>query len=454
MDSPLDKHVALIGFMGAGKSSLASEVARRLGREERNLDEAVVHATGLDIPTFFRERGEDAFRQAEEDETVWALELDQPGVYGLGGGAILSERTRAALRERATTVWLDTDVETCWERVRGSDRPLAQDEGDFKRLYEQRRPLYAEVADVVAQDADDAVLAAGGVQFGGEISVFAAEVIADEAVARLHEPPVEARLHEVPAGERAKKLDHAERLWRALRLERSGTVVAFGGGSTTDLAGFVAATYMRGIDWIAVPTTLVGQVDAAIGGKTGIDLPEGKNLVGAFHWPVRTLIDPQYLVTLPEEERANGMAEVVKTGLLAGEPLWELPEAEFVRRCAAFKTALCIRDPHDRGERQILNLGHTFGHALETASDYRLPHGKAVALGLLAALRLSGRSANIVEEVLAPQPVLIDRERAWDALLRDKKGALNLVLLGEEGGYVTAVPENDVRSALNELIAD
>src|SRR5205823_7298188 len=162
----------------------------------------------------------------------------------------------------------------------------------------------------------------------------------------------------------AKTVGTAERLWRELRLDRAGTLVAFGGGCTTDVAGFVAATYLRGVDWIAVPTTLVGQVEAAIGGKTAIDLPEGKNLVGAFHWPARTVIDPALLGTLPERERREGMAEVVKTGLLAGEPLWELPQPELVRRSAAFKAAVCLRDPHDRGERAMLNLGHTFAHAL------------------------------------------------------------------------------------------
>ena len=163
----------------------------------------------------------------------------------------------------------------------------------------------------------------------------------------------------------------------------------------------MAATWLRGIAWVAVPTTLVGQVDAAIGGKTAIDLPGGKNLVGAFHWPVRTVIDPALLETLPEEELANGRAELVKTGLLAGEPLWDLPLAEAVRRCAAFKAAICLRDPHDLGERAQLNLGHTFAHALEAAADFELPHGRAVALGLLAALRLSGLDTAVVEEQLA-----------------------------------------------------
>src|SRR5207253_335529 len=196
--------------------------------------------------------------------------------------------------------------------------------------------------------------------------------------------------HEVPAGESAKTLAVVERLWRELRLDRSGTLVALGGGCVTDVAGFAAGTYLRGIDWVPVPTTLVGQVDAAIGGKTAIDLPEGKNLVGAFHWPARVVIDPVLLETLPERERRQGMAELVKTQLLAGRDL-------DVRGAAAYKAALCLRDPHDFGPRRWLNLGHTFAHALEAGADFDLPHGEAVALGLLAALRLSGRDTAGVE---------------------------------------------------------
>jgi len=453
----LDKHVALIGFMGAGKTRLAEQVARKIGRTPHDLDAVIEHEVGNDIPSFFREHGEAAFRQVEEDETLFALGMEELSVLALGGGAVTSEKVRSALRERAITVWLDVDVDTSWSRVKGSNRPLAQDETDFRRLYEERRVLYERLADARVRDADDIVLAAGAIVIGDALELpEPAEIVADENVLRLHGSPIEAEVHAVPAGEQAKTLENAGRLWRALRLARSGTVVAFGGGSTTDLAGFVAATYLRGVDWVAVPTTLVGQVDAAIGGKTAIDLPEGKNLVGAFHWPARTLVAPRFLATLPDRERTNGMAEVVKTGLLAGEALWELTEHELVRRCAAFKTAVCLRDPLEHGDRRILNLGHTFAHALEAASDYRVSHGEAVALGLLAALRLSGRPTGVVQEVLAPQPVRADRERAWNALLRDKKsseGELRLVLLGDEGAFLTPVPPDDARHALDELIA-
>jgi 3-dehydroquinate synthetase len=198
-----------------------------------------------------------------------------------------------------------------------------------------------------------------------------------------------------------------------------------------------------------VPTTLVGQVDAGIGGKTAIDIPQGKNLVGAFHWPARVVIDEALLETLPERERRQGAAELIKTELLAGREL-------DVRAAAAYKAAICLRDPHDHDVRRWLNLGHTFAHALEAAADFDLPHGEAVALGLLAALRLSGRDPQPVVDALDPQPVRVDPERAWQALQRDKKRsgtAVNLVLLGADGPVVETRPADEVRAALDSLIA-
>ena len=452
--------------MGAGKSTVGAEVARRLGRRFVDVDAVIEHELGS-IPGIFAAHGEGTFREEEVLATVTELEDERRKVVALGGGAVEAPAIRRALAENALTVWLDDDPDTLWARAQGTRRPLARGEADFRARYERRRPLYARVADARANDADDVMLAAAGVEMGplaglGEAPLALA---ADARVAGIHGADAQLALgerlvstHELPVGEEAKALSACERLWRELRLARDGRLVALGGGSTTDAAGFVAATYLRGIDWVPVPTTLVGQVDAAIGGKTAIDLPEGKNLVGAFHWPARTVIDPAYLATLPEEERRNGMAEVVKTGLLAGEALWELPERELIRRCAAFKAAVCLRDPLDRGERAQLNLGHTFAHALEGAAGFRIPHGRAVALGLLAALRLSGADTRAVEDVLAPRRVRVDRERAWAALRRDKKvedGRLQLVLLPRPGEPVTRaeVPEKDVRRALDELIA-
>jgi shikimate kinase/3-dehydroquinate synthase len=447
--------------MGAGKSTLGREVAERLGRPFFDVDEEVERAEGS-IWEIFAQRGEAAFRELEARFVREACSRRTPSVIAVGGGAV---ETRNLLSELdVLTVHVDADVETCWARVQGSDRPLARDEAEFRQRYEKRRPLYAEAADAVVHDADDVVLAAGAVHVsrkavseGVDLGHGPFELVADERVLELHPPPVDAPMHAVPAGEAAKTVATAERLWRAVRLDRGGVLVGFGGGCTTDVTGFVAATYLRGVDWIAVPTTLVGQVDAAIGGKTAIDLPEGKNLVGAFHWPRWTVVDPTLLETLPEAQRREGMAEVVKTGLLAGDPLWELPEAELVRRCAAYKTAVCLRDPYDRAERRVLNLGHTFAHALEAAAAYEtLTHGEAVALGLLAALRLSGRPTDVVEEVLRPERVSVDAERAWAALQRDKKrsgDALTLVLLDADGPVVRDVAATDVRRALEQLIA-
>jgi shikimate kinase/3-dehydroquinate synthase len=479
--SPLDRHVALIGFMGAGKSTLGAEVAERIGRRLVDVDREIEATAGDTIPEIFRSWGEAGFREIEEEKAVEALSAREPLVVALGGGALQSDATRGLLRERATTVLVHVDVEKAWARSRRSDRPLAQDEAAFRRLYDERLPVYEEAADVVARNADDVVLAAGGVhvhvgslELLGELlpGVGRAALVADAHVAGIYGADAQLALgdrlgstHTVPRGEEAKQATVCERLWQELRLDRGGVVVALGGGCTSDVAGFAAATYLRGVAWAAVPTTLLAQVDAAIGGKTAIDLPEGKNLVGAFHWPARTVIDPALLETLPESERRSGMAEVVKTGLLAGERVWELPDAELVRRCALYKTAVCLRDPHDRGERAVLNLGHTFAHALEAASGYEaITHGRAVALGLRAALRLSVEHLALdpavlddVDGVLAPQPAAVDVDRAWAALRRDKKseaGRVRLVLLETPGKPVRGVelPEDDVRRALGSLV--
>jgi len=284
--------------------------------------------------------------------------------------------------------------------------------------------------------------------------VGSAALIADERVLKLHPFEVDGETHSIPAGEAAKTLEVVQRLVEELRLSRDGTIVAFGGGSTTDVAGFVAATYLRGVPWIAVPTTLTGMVDAAIGGKTGINTSEGKNLAGAFHFPQAVVTDPDYLGTLPDEERRAGMAEVVKTGLLSGQEVWSLPEDEMIRACAAFKAAVVVSDPYEtEGRRAILNLGHTFAHALEAGSGYAVRHGDAVALGLLAALRLSGQPTDEVEEILRPQPIEADARAAWAALKRDKKGEGVFVLLEAAGKpVVTTVSDDEARAALNALI--
>ena len=468
--------------MGAGKTTLGAALAELLDRPFVDVDAEIEQREETSIAEIFRDSGEGRFRELEEEGIREALRSPEPAVLALGGGALGSAATRVVLRRRAFTVLVEVDPSVAWERASATGRPLAREEGQFHSLFAERLPVYEAAADARARDIDGIVLAAAGVHVGlGALDELGSLVPGDGPVALVADPRVggihgaAAQLalgdrlvstHELPAGEEAKTVAALERLWSELRLDRKGTLVALGGGCTTDAAGFAAATYLRGIPWVPVPTSLVGQVDAGIGGKTALDLSGGKNLVGAFHWPARVVIDPALLETLPHVERAEGRAEVVKTGLLAGEPLWELPEPELVRRCAAVKAAYCIRDPLDRGPRAALNLGHTFAHALEAAGGYsELTHGRAVGLGLHAALRLSVEHAGLdlsalrtLEEALPLEPARVDRDRAWTALHRDKKvesGRVRLVLLEAPGRPLTGVefPEDAVRAALDGLIA-
>ncbi|MGZ4381065.1 MAG: bifunctional shikimate kinase/3-dehydroquinate synthase [Gaiellaceae bacterium] len=468
--------------MGAGKTTLGAALAELLDRPFVDVDAEIEQREETSIAEIFRDSGEGRFRELEEEGIREALRSPEPAVLALGGGALGSAATRVVLRRRAFTVLVEVDPSVAWERASATGRPLAREEGQFHSLFAERLPVYEAAADARARDIDGIVLAAAGVHVGlGALDELGSLVPGDGPVALVADPRVggihgaAAQLalgdrlvstHELPAGEEAKTVAALERLWSELRLDRKGTLVALGGGCTTDAAGFAAATYLRGIPWVPVPTSLVGQVDAGIGGKTALDLSGGKNLVGAFHWPARVVIDPALLETLPHVERAEGRAEVVKTGLLAGEPLWELPEPELVRRCAAVKAAYCIRDPLDRGPRAALNLGHTFAHALEAAGGYsELTHGRAVGLGLHAALRLSVEHAGLdlsalrtLEEALPLEPARVDRDRAWTALRRDKKvesGRVRLVLLEAPGRPLTGVelPEDAVRAALDGLIA-
>lgn len=461
--------------MGAGKSTIGREVARLVDRRFVDLDHEIERAHGP-IPALF-DRGESVFRECEE-ETLNRTLCGEAAVIALGGGAVLSSVSRERLRARAFTALVDIDVEKAWARVSESNRPLARDEAAFRRLFEERRPIYETVADAVVRNAEGVVLAGLGIVVrSGALSSLdelipgdgPLALIGDEHVLELHQPVLGGRLrstHAVPRGEAAKSIREVERLWQELTIDRAATIVAIGGGATTDVGGFVAATYLRGISWVAVPTSLVGQVDAGIGGKTGINLETGKNLAGAFHLPARVIIDPNVLTTLPKAERRAGMAEVVKTGLLAGRELWREDDDALVRGCAAFKASVCLADPRESGRRAVLNLGHTFAHALEAGAGYgAVTHGEAVALGLTAALRLSERHLGLddsvrreVEEVLRPVPIAADPEAAWTALQRDKKardGLTRLVLLERPGAGVWGVelPGDEVRVELDALIA-
>jgi 3-dehydroquinate synthetase/shikimate kinase len=480
--------LVLIGFMGAGKSTAARALA---GADSDALVEAEL---GTTIEAFFDREGEAAFREVEE-RVVCELLDRAPEVVALGGGAVLSDRVREALRDH-TVVLLEIDADRAWQRASGRGRPLARDREVFERRFAERLPVYESVADafVPSEDARAALAAlqagpagarmvwaqaASGsypVWFGDEAwpQLERAFVLSDETVAQLYGhrlPPVGMA---IAPGEASKTLASAQAVWEALAVAghtRADTLLAVGGGVVGDLGGFCAATYQRGMPVVHVPTTVVAQVDSAYGGKTGVDLPQAKNYVGAYHQPAAVHVVPSTLDTLPARERAAGYAEVVKTALIAGGPLWDAvrvgarDDPDTVLACARTKLRIVAADERDAGLRQVLNLGHTVAHALETVTGYsRLLHGEAVALGLLAALRLSGQDAlrNEVAELLSgaglPLSVSgVDAAGVARATRMDKKrlGEKVPFVLVEAPGRVTpghGVDDHDLLLAVQELL--
>ena len=417
---------------------------------------------------------------------------------------------RGAL-SRHLAVWIDVELETAWQRARGGDRPLAADRGRFAALYAERAPLYERLADVVvptsrAYRMGDILAAAADLPAGVRMLWAASDsadypayvgrgllrggfwpaattgrrfLVSDGAVARHYAErmePLNGRVVIMP-GEQSKTIAHAEIVWSELAragMTRSDIVVALGGGVVGDLAGFCAATYQRGVRYVQVPTTLVAQVDSAYGGKTGVDLEEAKNYVGAFHQPEAVIADPDALDTLPNAELAAGYAEVVKTALIAGGELWERVRAgaapgdeRVIAACALTKLRIVAQDERDGGVRQVLNLGHTVGHAIETVTRYSVyRHGEAVGLGLLAALRLSGQdglraevAALLAAQGLPVETENVDPDAVVMATARDKKrlgeGPVPFVLLDGPGHPEpgVAVPPRELIAAIRELAA-
>jgi shikimate kinase/3-dehydroquinate synthase len=501
--------LVFIGFMGAGKSTAARAAAEALGVEHLDSDRLIEAELGSKIEAFFDREGEAEFRAREEALVCDVLERSDGAAIALGGGAVMSARVREALK-RHTVVLIDVALDTAWERAAGRGRPLARDREKFAALYHERAGVYESLADVVLPEGPGDVVgralpairglasAPEGTRLlwatsaSGEYPVYVGRGllgrldwplggrrfcisdanVADRYVGSLGEV---AGLVEIPPGEEAKTLATCEAVWRALVSQgatRADHVVALGGGVVGDLAGFCAATYQRGVPVVQVPTTVVAQVDSAYGGKTGVDLPEAKNFVGAYHQPAGVVVDTSTLATLAPEEHAAGYAEVVKTALIAGGRLWERVGAgapvddDVIFACARTKLAVVAADERDGGLRQVLNLGHTVGHAIETVTGYgRLRHGEAVALGLLAALRLSGQDAlreqvaGLLEAAGLPTRIdAIDPAEVVAATARDKKRvgeATPFVLVDAPGTvvYGRTVAPADVLAAVQELTA-
>ncbi len=440
--------IFLYGPPGSGKSSLAGWLAERLALPRYDLDERIQQADGRSIPAIFEQEGESGFRQRER-AALRDLLTQPPGIAALGGGALLDEANRQLAQRHGTLLCLTASLQSLTRRLASENhtRPLLQGEEGWEarlsRLLEARREHYGSFEVCIPTDGRsldeigwEALCALGVFPIRGmrqpyrvivqdgalqAISQFLAEVarsrtaalVCDENTAVLYAERAQNRLVAegwrvqrcvIPAGEAHKTLHTAALLWGQFvegGLDRASLVVALGGGVVGDLSGFAAAAFLRGVDWVNLPTSLLAMVDAAIGGKTGVDLPQGKNLVGAFHPPRLVLSDPTALASLPLAELRSGLAEVVKHGVIGDPALlqacadgleglagrWEW----LVRRAAAVKVRVIEADPYEQGLREVLNFGHTIGHALEKASRYRMRHGEAVAIGMVAETRLAER---------------------------------------------------------------
>ena len=499
--------LVFVGFMGAGKTSAARTVAAELGALPLDLDHEFERRAGEPIQSFWDREGEPAFRRREEELALELLARPDARVVALGGGTLGSDRVREALRDH-TVVHLEVEAEDAWHRAATGGRPLARDRARFDQLHADRRPVYdgAAIASLppgpreLPRHALPALLALDGAPpatrlewalvSGGGYPVFAGPGLLRSGFFHpdgpgrrflVHDPAaglgevleVGGLAHAVEGGERGKTLAHVEEVAREMAragIGRDDVLVAAGGGVVGDLGGFCAAVYQRGMAWVGVPTTLVAQVDSAYGGKTGVDLPEAKNYLGSFHQPSAVLVDPDALLTLPDAEWAAGYAEVVKTALIAGGALWARvraggrPDLGVIMGCVRTKLRVVAQDERDEGRRQVLNLGHTVAHALEAATGYEaLRHGEAVALGLLCALRLSGREGlrEEVRHLLRAQGLPLGRvaARADDVLAlleRDKKRRAGRVpwVLVDAPGTVThghVLPPDTVRAAVEEV---
>lgn len=458
--------LVVAGFMGTGKTESGRRAAELLGVPFVDLDLVIESRTGTPVSDIFAQRGEEEFRRLERAAVADAACLSG-AVIATGGGSVLDADSFRRVAHGATVAVLTCRPEEIERRLAAAHhpmrRPLLAEGGPerLRQLLESRAGAYAaagEALDTAGRTVEEVAMAlaerhraAGGgsgarievlgpdgpypvIVGGGELASLAehlrewapgvarAAVVADRAVdgtigdavaGSLASAGMLAGRLSVPSGEAAKNTEVVQDLWREfveLRLDRADAVVAVGGGTTTDVVGFAAATFARGTSLVNLPTTLLGMVDAAIGGKTGIDHAGVKNSVGAFHHPRMVVADTSVLATLPPQAVREGLAETVKAAVLASPLVLDVLEqagsAEtsearhsldwVVEQAVRIKAAYVAEDAADRGLRHSLNLGHTFAHGIESASDHAVTHGQAVAMGLVAAARL-GEEAGVTE---------------------------------------------------------
>ncbi|HVX36453.1 MAG TPA: 3-dehydroquinate synthase [Hyphomicrobium sp.] len=461
------RSIVLVGLMGCGKSSIGKRLAARLGLPFVDADEEIERAAAKTINDIFADHGEAHFRDGER-KVISRLLNNGPQVLATGGGAYMHPETRQRIRENGVSVWLRADLAVLMRRVMKRDtRPLLRDgnpEATMRKLIEARYPIYAE-ADMTVESRDephdlavveivnrlaagaaapagpvqtpspsrsvrvelgdrsyDVLIASGlladtGALIKSRLGAVKCGIVTDENVARHHLSTLEDSLKSeglfagsivMTPGEATKSFRDlatlSERLLE-LGLERGDLVVPLGGGVIGDLAGFAAGILRRGIRFVQIPTSLLAQVDSSVGGKTGINTPQGKNLIGVFHQPSLVIADTAVLTTLPPRQMRAGYAEVAKYGLLGDAKFFAWLEANWhgvfgnsgpaltraIETSVAAKAAIVARDETETGDRALLNLGHTFGHAFEAWTGYsdKLLHGEAIAIGMCLAFRLS-----------------------------------------------------------------
>jgi shikimate kinase / 3-dehydroquinate synthase len=504
-------HIFLYGPPGTGKSTVGKKLAASLNLPFIDLDRVIEMKAGIPISQIMEQQGEPAFRDLES-QALQNLGHEHESVVALGGGTLLRDENRAFAESNGRVVLLMADLPTLLQRMQNDSgkRPLLTGDLNAKlsALLAKRSehynsfPLIVQMdGHPVEQNAHQIQLALGRYHLSamGEYDAVVGNVeqlialtdlqnpliVTDENVARFHAEKVTAILEQagfspkvfiVPAGEAYKNLETVSGMWKSFLengLDRRSTIIALGGGVIGDMAGFAASTYMRGIPWIGLPTTLLSMVDASMGGKTGFDLPEGKNLIGSFYPPTLVLADPQFLRTLPERELISGMAEVVKHGIISDPHLFELcgrgPDwiknhlEEIVKRAMAVKIKVIEEDPYEKGFRAALNLGHTVGHAVELVSRFELRHGEAIAIGMIVEAKYAARiglagpglvdaiTGSLVSLGLPTQiPDQMPREEIIRAMRVDKKKNAKAIrfALPVQIGKVELVDVTDLESVL------
>jgi 3-dehydroquinate synthase len=521
------QNIIFTGFMGTGKTTVGKMLAEKLGRDFIDTDDLIEERHGMTIPEIFSQLGEGAFRKME---TEIAKELGQSKglVISTGGRLMLDPANVEALSVNGRVFCLVATPQEILSRIEGDTdhhRPLLDVPNPGEQIVEllqERKKGYQRFLKMTTDEKDPGDITADLLdfmeksqkQFAVEIPSYPHEyivgngilpftrqlagtdgmlvVITDSVVGELYSRSCGSVDHviTIPDNRQKKTLATVQNIYDQLLgvgFDRSGTIVALGGSVIGDIAGFVAATFMRGVNLVQCPTSLLSMADTSIGGKNSLDLPQGKNLIGSFKQPSLVIADVATLMTLPGEEIISGMAEIIKHGLLADTDLLEKVEKgdwhlksdflhsahseiqSLVAQSIQVKISYVQKDPFDEGVRKQLNMGHTFAHAIEKVSNNSIRHGEAVAMGLAAAADLSVRLGycdthlreridSVLSKVGLPNrlPVDLSPELILDAMRQDKKRlgqSIRLVLPAEAGKVIVPdhITKEDILQTLETL---